>query len=135
SLLAGRGGNPGSRFTVRPRHMRAVRRIVDSIEKIARPIFGRAGRQHARLLVVRVAVHGWRIAFPKVGKDQTEILQSGIRTNLDAIAKRLRLSRLLDALAVRTVFPPVVETAEIVPFHPAGRELGASVGAAERHDM
>src|SRR4051794_16772715 len=74
---------------------------------------------------------GWDLALAHVDPDQSQVLLGGVTPNSDARAERLWLGRLLDALAVSIVGPAMIEAAQVVALHPAGTELGATVGTTE----
>src|SRR5262249_9722563 len=82
-----------------------------------------------------VARERWGGAFAQIGKDHAEVFLGGIARYSHLGREAGVLGRLLDALARAVVFPAVVEAAQAVALHPAGRELRAPVRAARRHDV
>src|SRR6185503_16556011 len=103
--------------------------VVDVVEEVAVPDVG-VMEQDPLALESRVARHWGRLALPEIGEDQAQILLRGVASNADPLAEGHGLGRLIDALAVRAVFPAVVDAAQPLAFDPARRELRQSVGAA-----
>src|SRR5262249_5387419 len=92
-----------------------------------------AGIARQRRRPERSSIAAFTIA--QVGENQAEILLRRVAADLHFAGEAGVLGGLLDALAGAVVLPAVVEAADAVALHPAGAELRAAMGAAERHQV
>src|SRR5579871_3457779 len=74
-------------------------------------------------------------SFAEVDEYQPKIRLRRIAQNAHPTGKRRIFGRYLDTLPARVVHPAMVEAAEAVALHPARRQLGTAMGAAEREHM
>src|SRR5579871_839146 len=100
------------------RYVDFVSRILDAVKEIAGPGDGRRGGEHPFIFHLGIAGQRWRRTLAQECEDQAQVLLRGIAADLDALAERLRLRRLLDALPIRPVDPAVIEAAQVVSLHP-----------------
>ena len=75
------------------------------------------------------------LTLPQIRIDQADVVPHRITLDAHLGGEGIRLPRLLDALPGRAVLPAVIAAADGVALDPAGRKLGAPVGAPPRHQV
>src|SRR5579871_5553484 len=84
--------------------------VLEVVEYIAMPHVDLV-LDHTLALEVRISRERRRLPLALVDEDQAEILDRRVAPDLDALAERLGLGRLLHALAIGSIDPAVVEAA------------------------
>ena len=125
------GVDPTAVVAVQVLEVGGVERVVHALEPVARQ---RDGGDGARDVSPRHQVpvgHERGGLRPEIGPDQPGELLDRVRGQLDLVlvGAARRLSRLLDALALEVVDPPVVAAADAVDLGDAVEQVHAAVGA------
>ena len=102
--------------------MAHVERVLDVLEVVAIATVGVDLDHAVEMLELGIARELRRRAFAQEREDEAEVFAHRIGRDRDLVAEAVLLGRLLEAA--------VIEAAQRITLDPAGRKLGAAVGAA-----
>src|SRR5258706_6623516 len=107
-------------------HVIGVAVVVDALEKITRPNFGREHFDDAVLFHVRIARKRRRFTRAEVGEDQSQVFPRWTISDADLGPEGFSFGGLLTALAGAVKQPAGIHATDAVAFHPAGGSLFAA---------